>query len=347
MAYYSDEPADRTYEELIYSLMDEIRSSDAVVVGAGHGLSDAAGFAYSGGRLQRYFSDFAEKYGFTDMYDGGFSDYKTLEEYWAYWSRHIYINRFLNPVLPAYDQLLELIKDKDYFVITTNLDHCFQKAGFDKDRLFYTQGDYGLWQCSDACHNATYDNEEIVSSMVMNQGYVINTDGRLIAPENEDGSVDFSKLKMTVMQELIPYCPVCGKPMCMNMRIDEYFVEDSGRHEAEERYRNFLEIHKNQKVLFLELGVGLNTPGVIKYDFWRMADGWLNARYACVNLGDITVPDVLKRRAICIKANIRDVLNDLTYISEQEEETVNENPKSTETETSSEIPVEDTEEKTE
>ncbi len=227
--------------------------ADAVVIGAGAGLSTSAGYIYTGERFEKYFSDFAAEYNFNDMYAGGFYPYETAEEHWAYWSRYIYINRYMDPPKPVYDRLFELVRDKDYFVLTTNVDHCFQKSGFDKKRLFYTQGDYGLFQCSQPCHNSTYDNKDVIFKMIEAQGYIINEDGTLILP---DGAAP----KMSVPTELVSYCPKCGKPMSMNLRADNTFVEDEGWHLAAERYESFLRKIQEQNVLFLELGVGYNTP---------------------------------------------------------------------------------------
>ena len=275
------------YSDKIKRLREEINTADAVIIGAGAGLSTAAGFTYSGERFDKYFSDFSEKYGFKDMYFGGFYPYKTQEEFWAYWSRYIYINRYMDAPKPVYNELLELVKDKDYFVLTTNVDHCFQKAGFDKKRLFYTQGDYGLFQCSEPCHNETYDNKEAVLDM-----FELQKD-------------------MKIPTELIPKCPRCGKIMTMNLRSDDKFVEDEGWHEAAERYSLFLRRHENMHVLFLELGVGYNTPVIIKYPFWNMTYENPNAVYACVNFGDAGCADEIKKQSICIDADIKEVLEEL------------------------------------
>ncbi|MDE7373260.1 MAG: Sir2 silent information regulator family NAD-dependent deacetylase, partial [Clostridia bacterium] len=212
--------------------------AEKVLIGAGAGLSTSAGFTYSGVRFKKYFSDFEEKYGFHDMYTGGFYPYSSPEEYWAFWSRHIFINRFEDPPQPVYEKLFELVKDKDYFVLTTNVDHCFQKAGFDKERLFYTQGDYGLFQCSEPCHDKTYDNEDVIRRMVK---------------EQKEGKVPSA---------LIPRCPVCGKPMTMNLRVDDSFVEDEGWRAAYARYERFMAGLGEKRVLLLELGVGENTPAI-------------------------------------------------------------------------------------
>lgn len=288
----------------IHKLREALDSVDAVVIGAGAGLSASAGFAYTGERFEKYFCDFIEKYHFRDMYSGGFFPYPTLEEHWAYWSRYIYINRYMNAPKAVYNKLYELVKDKDYFVLTTNVDHCFQKAGFDKHRLFYTQGDYGLFQCSKPCHAATYENEDTIRKMVQAQGYVIGENGVLILPE------DITP-KMAIPTELIPHCPKCGKPMSMNLRADDTFVEDEGWRCASERYAEFLRRHRNMKVLFLEAAVGFNTPGIIKFEFWRMTAEKPKAAYVCVNLGEAYAPTEIRDRSICINADIGKVLEQL------------------------------------
>ena len=282
-------------------MKDALQSADAIVIGAGAGLSTSAGFVYTGRRFQEYFSDFEEKYGFHDMYSGGFYPYKTLEEYWAYWSRYVYANRYMDAPKPVHQELLELVKDKDYFVITTNVDHCFQKAGFEKKRLFYTQGDYGLFQCSRPCHRKTYDNEAVIRKMVEAQGYMIDSNGALILPENVSP-------KMTVPSGLVPRCPTCGKPMSMNLRADNTFVEDEGWHQASGRYAEFLRRHQDAKMLFLEAAVGFNTPGIVKYSFWRMTREWEDAVYACLNYGEAYAPEEIKEKSICINGDIGEIL---------------------------------------
>lgn len=292
----------KTYSDKTTQLKKALADADAVVIGAGAGLSTSAGFVYTGERFSRYFSDFEENYGFRDMYSGEFYPYDTLEEYWAFWSRYIWINRYAPAPKPVYDELLALVKEKDYFVLTTNVDHQFQKAGFDKHRLFYTQGDYGLFQCNEPCCQETYDNEEIVRKMVVAQGYVIASDGTLTLPEGVTP-------QMTVPTELVPHCPHCGKPMTMNLRCDDTFVEDEGWHRAAERYSEFLRRHRNLKTLFLDLGTGMNTPAIVKFPFWRMTNEWQNATYACVNLGEAYAPREIEAKSICINADIGSVLN--------------------------------------
>ena len=289
------------YSDKITELKEKISEADAVVIGAGSGLSTSAGFVYSGERFKQYFSDFEEKYDFHDMYSGGFYSYDTLEEYWAYWSRYIYINRYMDAPKPVYDRLLELVKDKDYFVITTNVDHCFQKARFDKKRLFYTQGDYGLFQCSNPCCQETYDNEEAVRKMVLAQGCEIAADGSLIVSQKK-------KLLGTIPSELIPVCSHCGRPLTMNLRSDDTFVEDEGWHRAAERYENFLRTRNNMKILFLELGVGYNTPGIIKYPFWQMTARNPKSMYACLNYDEAFAPDEIRKQSVCISGDIGEIL---------------------------------------
>ncbi len=291
-----------TYSDKISRLQLALQEADAVVIGAGAGLSTSAGFVYTGERFEKYFSDFADKYHFKDMYSGGFYPFETLEEHWAYWSRYIYINRYMNAPKSVYEELYDLVRDKDYFVLTTNVDHCFQKAGFDKRRLFYTQGDYGLFQCSVPCHRATYDNEDTIRRMVEAQGYVIGKDGTLVL-------LDGITPEMKVPSELVPYCPECGAPMSMNLRADNTFVEDEGWHVAAEHYSEFLRRHQNMRVLFLELAVGFNTPTIVKYSFWRMTHDWPDATYVCLNYGEAYAPDEIKRRSICINGDIGEILS--------------------------------------
>lgn len=276
--------------ENIRKLKEKLESADAVVIGAGAGLSTSAGFTYKGERFRKYFSDFEEKYNFQDMYSGGFYPYREAEEYWAYWSRYIYVNRYMDALKPVYQELLRLVSDKDYFVITTNVDHCFQKAGFDKNRLFYTQGDYGLFQCSEPCCEETFDNEDIIRQMMKEQK------------------------NMRIPSELIPVCPHCKKPLTMNLRSDDKFVEDEGWHRAAERYERFLRGHQNRHILFWELGVGANTPVIIKYPFWRLTMKNPQAAYACINYGEAYGPKEIERQAIYMDGDIGEILQKLSRI---------------------------------
>ncbi|MFV0400006.1 MAG: SIR2 family NAD-dependent protein deacylase [Oscillospiraceae bacterium] len=279
-------PSTAGYSELIDRLKKEIAEADAIVVGAGSGLSTSAGLTYAGPRFQENFADFIDKYHYTNMYSAGFQPYSSPEEYWAYWSRHIWLNRYAEEPGAPYSDLLDIVADRNYFVLTTNVDHCFQRTGFDKRRLFYTQGDYGLFQCSKPCHKNTYDNEELVRRMV----------------EEQSG--------MRIPSELLPICPKCGRPMTNNLRSDNRFVEDEGWHAARGRYEDFIRRQDNRHALFLELGVGGNTPVIIKYPFWRMTQRNPKAVYVCVNKGEAVTPQEIKQQSICLDADIGQVLHD-------------------------------------
>lgn len=271
--------------------VDKLRAAlamaDAVVVGAGAGLSTAAGYTYSGPRFSRLFGDFAARYGFSDMYSGGFYPYDTLEEHWAFWSRYVMCNRYEPMPGRVYQRLLDLLRNRDYFVLTTNVDHCFQRAGFDKQRLFYTQGDYGLFQCSRPCCQETWDNEDVIRAMVDQQS------------------------DLRIPSELVPHCPHCGAPATMNLRSDGTFVEDEGWHKAAARYSEFLRRHEGMHTLYLEIGVGGNTPGIIKYPFWQMTAANPRATYACVNLGEACAPRELEHQSILIDASADEVIAQL------------------------------------
>lgn len=288
----------------IERLREALDAADAVVIGAGAGLSTAAGLTYTGERLTRWFSDFLDRYGFADMYSGGFYPFASFEEHWAYWSRYIYCNRYMRAPGSAYADLLDLVRDRDYFVLTTNVDHQFQLAGFDKRRLFYTQGDYGLLQCSEPCHAGTYDNRAQVFAMLEAQGFEQGEDGLYALPAGV-------RPRMEVPSELVPHCPVCGRPMSMNLRSDGTFVEDEGWHRAAERWADFQRRHERARTLYLELGVGYNTPVIIKFPFWRAVASNRRATYACVNMGEAVAPIDIERRSILIDADIASVLSAL------------------------------------
>lgn len=277
----------KKYLLLIRELKNKIATADAIVIGAGAGLSTSAGLTYSGERFDKFFSDFKEKYRIMDMYSGGFYPFSSLEEYWAWWSRHIYLNRYDASAAKLYIDLLALVKDKNYFIITTNVDHQFQKAGFDKSRLFYTQGDYGLWQCSKACHDKNYDNEQQVLEMINQQ------------------------IDMKIPKKLIPYCPVCGAPMTMNLRCDDSFIQDDGWYQAANNYKQFIKQYKDSNILFLELGIGMNTPVIIKYPFWQMTAENPNATYVCINKEEAYCPEQIEKQSICIDLDITEVISKL------------------------------------
>lgn len=268
-------------------VVEKIKSAKNILVGAGAGFSTAAGYTYSGERFEKNFADFEAKYGFHDMYSGGFYPYETQEEFWAFWSRNILCNRYDQPPSEVHQKLLEIVRDKDYFVLTTNVDHLFQNNGFDKARLFYTQGDYGLFQCPTPCHNQTYDNEKIVREMH--------------AAEKD----------LRVPEKYFPRCPKCGEVMTTNLRCDDKFVEDIGWKLASAHYEKFLLNHQDSEIIFLELGVGGNTPGIIKYPFWRFTLQNPKSYYICVNKGEAFLPEEIAERGIAIDADIKDFLNQL------------------------------------
>ena len=280
-------PSTNDFSANLARLRQALSDCDAVLIGAGAGLSTAAGFTYSGERFTQHFADFEQKYGFHDMYSGGFYPYPTAEERWAYWSRYVFLNRYQDAPKPVYERLLSLVQGKDYFVLTTNVDHCFQKAGFDKHRLFYTQGDYGLFQCSQPCCQKTYDNEAEIRAMVNQQ-----RDGR-------------------IPTALIPHCPVCGREMSMNLRADDTFVQDDGWYTAAQRYEDFVRRHRNLKVVYWELGVGYNTPGIIKYNFWQQILRNPDATYVCMNKGEAMAPREIQRQSICLDGDIAEMLEQM------------------------------------
>lgn len=269
---------------LIERMKETVAHADAVLIGAGSGLSTSAGLSYNGKRFEEHFSDYIKKYGMEDMYSAGFYPFATQEEKWAYWSRHIFCNRYELGATKVYQELYDLVKAKNFFVLTTNVDHQFSLSGFPEKRIFATQGDYGLFQCSRACHKKLYDNEAEVRAMIAHQK------------------------DCKVPKYLVPKCPVCGGEMEVNLRCDSYFVEDDSWNLAAERYTSFLEENRKRRIVFLELGVGMNTPGIIKYPFWRMTNQWENSFYICINKGQAWVPDDIKERSMCLDADIKDIL---------------------------------------
>lgn len=280
-------PSTNDFSANLTRLRQALADCDAVLIGAGAGLSTAAGFTYSGERFTKNFTHFEQKYGFHDMYSGGFYPYATAEERWAYWSRYVFLNRYQDAPKPVYERLLSLVQGKDYFVLTTNVDHCFQKAGFEKHRLFYTQGDYGLFQCSEPCCQKTYNNEVEIRAMVNQQ-----RDGR-------------------IPTALIPHCPVCGREMSMNLRADDTFVQDEGWYTAAQRYEDFVRRHRNLKLVYWELGVGYNTPGIIKYNFWQQTLRNPDATYVCMNKGEAIAPREIQRQSICLDGDIAEMLEQM------------------------------------
>ena len=234
------------FDDRLNNALTLIRDTDYILIGAGAGFSTAAGIEYSGKRFTDNFGDFIEKYNLTDMYSAGFYPYKTQEEKWAYWARHVNLNRYSVGKTKLYSQLLEIVKDKDYFILTTNVDHQFWINGFENERIFATQGDYGLMQCAKACHNKLYNNKDFIKEAL---GKTVNC---------------------RIPSDLVPKCPVCGSDMDLNIRKDNFFLEDEEWIKMKYNYINFLRKSDDNKIVFLELGVGFNTPTIIRFPFEQM-----------------------------------------------------------------------------
>ena len=293
-----------TREEKLKKLKYELANADAIAIGAGAGLSTSAGLTYSGERFDRYFFDFKQRFGITDIYSGGFYPFPDKETRWAWWARHIYFNRYVDPPKPVYQDLSELVKDKNYFVVTTNVDHQFQRAGFDKARLFYTQGDYGLFQSVNRKLQKTYDNEEWVYRAMEAQGFVKDENGVFQVSDDRN-------IQMRIPTELIPKCPDDGSDVVMNLRSDDSFVEGEGWHRASAAYADFLKKHENDHVLYLELGVGANTPVIIKYPSWQMTLTNDKATYACLNYSEAFCPEEIVVQSVCLDRDIGDTIEQM------------------------------------
>lgn len=283
------------YLKVANELKTKINEADKILIGAGAGLSTAAGMSYDGDRFNKYFWDFKERFGIQDMYSGGFYTYPDPETKWAFWSRNIWINRYMAAPKSTYSELLDLVKDKDYFVITTNVDHQFQVAGFDKKRLFYTQGDYGLFQKKgDSKH--TYDNYELVRAMIESQGFKIGSNNELLFNKSD--------IQMKIDSRLAQK----AEDYVLNLRIDGDFVEDEGWHRAAERFNDFAEEAKKNRTLYLELGVGMNTPVIIKYPFWQWTLNNLQADFVTIDAKTIMYPKEIENRSLGIKGDIDQIL---------------------------------------
>lgn len=278
------------YEGQINRSVELIKNADSIIVGAGAGASTAAGIQMGGERFAENFPEFIKKYGaqyMTDMYTAGFYPFPSEEAKWGYWSKAALLNRFDLPALSLYTELYKIVKDKEYFVITTNVDHQFFKAGFDENRIFATQGDYGKIQCQKGCHPKTYDAEVLFRKM------------------------DSARQDCVIPSELVPKCPVCGGKMDMNLRCDNYFVEDEEWHEAADRYADFLKMNKGKNVVLLELGVGFNTPIIIRFPFEKLVRE--NKSYSMIrlNLDEAVVPESFGKRAIGIGGDMAKVISDI------------------------------------
>lgn len=278
---------DTPYETQIKKAAEIIEEAEYILIGAGAGLSAAAGLTYSGKRFTDNFPEFIEKYGMTDMYSAGFYPFPDEQARWGYWSKHVYLNRIAPKALPLYNQLRELVKNKKYFVLTTNADHQFYKAGFGDDKIFATQGDYGLIQCARGCHQKTYDDIDMMKQM--NQ----------------------ARKNCLVPSYMVPKCPVCGGPMTMNLRCDRYFVEDEAWHGAENRFGNFLNECLKEKTVLLELGIGFNTPTIVRFPFEKLVRENKNIKLIRLNLNEAIIPESFGGRAVGINADMTESINNI------------------------------------
>lgn len=278
------------YEEQIKRAANLVKEADAILIGAGAGLSSAAGIVYGGKRFTDNFSEFIKRYGTSymrDMYSAGFYPFKTEEERWGYWAKHAYVNRIEPKGLPLYKEVYEMVREKRHFVLTTNVDHQFWKTGFQDENIFATQGDYGLIQCEKGCHAKTYDAVELFLQM------------------------NKARKNCQIPTDMVPKCPVCGGPMAMNLRCDQYFVEDEHWNKAAERYEQFLQNIQGKKVVLLELGVGFNTPGIIRYPFEKMMKENKDWSLIRLNLNEAIVPESFGKRAIGINEDIAKSVHDI------------------------------------
>lgn len=279
------------YKEQLEQAADLIGKAKTILIGAGAGASAAAGLTYSGERFTDNFSEFIEKYGamyMTDMYAAGFYPFPTQEAKWGYWSKHSMVNRFLPPAMPLYRRLYEIVKEKDYFVLTTNVDHQFQKAGFQAERIFATQGDYGNIQCEKGCHSKIYDAEDMFRQM------------------------EQARRDCLVPSYMVPKCPVCGGNMAMHLRCDQYFVEDENWHRAAGRYYDFLKKIEKEDAVLLELGVGFNTPMIIRFPFEKMVRENKGLSLIRLNMNEAVVPESFGSRAVGIGGDMAKVISDLS-----------------------------------
>ena len=284
----------------IKKVISYISNSKAIIIGAGAGLSTSAGFYLSGERFDKYFFDFKKKYNIQDMYSGSFYPYSKKSEYWAFMSRNIYLNRFAPMPKNTFNILYKIFKDKNYFILTTNVDHLFQKAGFDKNKIYYMQGDMGLLQCKHPCHLKNYDNYDIIKNMLLVQGFNFDEKGELFANSN---------IKSEISENLIPKCPKCGGEMDFNLRIGKNFVQDEGWYKHQTLYTNFIDKYKNDDILYIELCVGYNTPSIIKYNFWNKVYENKNAKFISINLEKNEVPKKIKDRSLIIMGDANEIIN--------------------------------------
>lgn len=278
------------YNKRILEVKNLINKADYILIGAGAGLSTAAGLDYSGKRFEDNFGEFIEKYDFTDMYTAGFYDFNTEEEKWAFWAKHMYLNDIGIGATKLYKDVLNLVKDKKYFVITTNVDDQFYKAGFDKEKVFAMQGSLKYIQCSKACHNKLYDATDLVKEMI-------------------------NKTKdCKIPTELVPVCPVCGEKMEVNVRIDANFVQDENWYKQDKRYGEFLDKSQDKNLLLLEIGVGFNTPGIIRFPFEQMVYNNVNTHLVRINKDYAFASKEIEDKTILFNEDTNKIVEDLKEI---------------------------------
>lgn len=265
-----------------------IEKADCILIGAGAGLSTSAGINYAGEEFKKEFAPFIKKYGFTDLYTASFYEFETEEEKWAYFAKHIKFADTGREATPLYKNIYELVKNKSYFVITTNVDDQFEKAGFEKNKIFATQGSYSKLQCSEACHNKLYDDTELVNRMIE------KTDCNLKIPTN-----------------LVPICPVCKERMDVNLRKDAYFVQDENWYKQSKAYEDFVNNAKDKKVILLELGVGFNTPIIIRFPFEQMTMQNKNWNLVRINKDNVITWNDIEEKSILIQEDIANIINKL------------------------------------
>lgn len=278
------------YEEQIKQAAKQIKEADRILIGAGAGLSTAAGLTMGGSRFTDNFKDFIEKYGgpyMRDMYCAGFYPFPSEQAKWGYWSKSGMVNRVLPGALPLYKKIYKLVETKEHFVLTTNVDHQFLLSGFDEENVFATQGDYGLIQCKRGCHPKTYDAVKRFKQM------------------------DAARRDCSIPSYMVPKCPVCGGPMEMNLRSDQYFVEDEAWHKSEKRFGEFLRKCENQKTVLLELGVGFNTPTIIRFPFEKLVREHKDMSLIRLNLDEAVVPEEFEERVIGIDEDMVKSVEDL------------------------------------
>lgn len=277
----------KNISEQVRQIKELINKANYILIGAGSGLSTSAGIEYTGKRFTDNFADFIEKYKFTDMYTSSFYEFETEEEKWAYWAKHIDTNYTGMEATKVYKDILELVKNKDYFVITTNVDGQFIKSEFEKDKIFETQGSYKYIQCSKACHNKLYDDEEMVKEMIKRTK------------------------NLKIPSELVPKCPVCGECMEVNLRKDAYFIQNDLWYKKQKNYKEFISKTKNKNVVLLEFGVGFNTPGIIRFPFEQMVFQNTNWNLVRFNKENANVFLDIENKTIEVTEDIGKVIEEL------------------------------------